>query len=58
LYDEDNLENDVEEIENQLDNCENYEDYEMSEDDILVEINYMLRNFYDFCDANNIWVGL
>lgn len=58
LYNEDELKNDIEEIENQLDNCENYKDYDMTEDDVQKEINYMLRDFYDFCDTNNIWVGL
>lgn len=52
IYDEDDLENDIEEIDNQLDNCENYDD------DVQDEINYMLRNFYDFCDCNNIWITL
>jgi hypothetical protein len=58
IYDEDDLENDLEELDNQLDNCENYEDYSMTEDDVQEEINYMLRNFYAFCDNNNIWITL
>lgn len=57
-YTEADLEEDMAEIENQLDNCENYEEYDMTEDDVQDEINYMLRNFYDFCDCNGIWVGL
>lgn len=57
-YDEDDLENDCAEIDNQLDNCENYFDYDMTEDDVQDEINYMLRRFYDFCDDNSIWIGL
>lgn len=58
IYDEDDLENDIEEIDNQLDNCENYLECDMTEEDIITEINYMLRNFYNFCDDNNIWVAL
>lgn len=57
-YDEDDLENDCAEIDNQLDNCENYADYDMTEDDVQNGINYLLRHFYDFCDCNGIWVGL
>lgn len=58
IYDEDDLEDELEELDNQLDNCKNYEDYSMTEDDVQEEINYMLRNFYDFCDGNNIWITL
>lgn len=58
IYDNDDLVNDLEELDNQLDNCTNYEDYSMTEDDVQDEINYILRNFYDFCDDNNIWITL
>ena len=58
MYDEDDLEDDINEIENQLDNCENYADYDMTYDDIEDEINYMLNGFYDLCDSYRIWVGL
>ena len=58
VYDADDLENDLEEIDNQLDNCGNYEDYSMTEDDVQDEINYMLRQFYDLCDDLRIWVDL
>lgn len=52
------LEDVLYEIDNQLDNCENYEDYDMTEDDVQDEINYMLRQFYDLCDYLRIWVDL
>lgn len=58
VFDDDDLEDILSEIDNQLDNCENYEDYDMTEDDVQDEINYMLRNFYDFCDDWRIWVDL
>lgn len=58
IYDEDDLENDLEELDNQLDNCKNYEDCSMTEDDVQDEINYMLRQFYDLCDDLRIWVDL
>ena len=56
IYDEDDLENDLEELDNQLDNCNNYEDYSMTEDDVQEEINWQLSRFYDFCDEYGIWV--
>lgn len=56
VYDADDLVNDLEELDNQLDNCENYEDYSMTEDDIQDEINWQLSRLYDFCDEWGIWV--
>ena len=58
LYDENDLYNDISEIDNQLDNCENYADYDMTYEDVTDEIDYLLQNFYDLCDANKIWVEL
>lgn len=58
VFDDDDLEDILSEIDNQLDNCKNYEDYDMTEDDVQDEINYILRNFYDFCDDWRIWVDL
>ena len=55
-YDEDDLNNDIDDIENQLDNLENYDDYDMTLEDVEDEINYLLDNFYDFCDNMRIWV--
>ena len=57
VYEED-LYEDLSEIDNQLDNLENYEDYDMTLQDCEHAINYLLSNFYDFCDNNLIWVGL
>lgn len=57
-YDEYDLENDLDEIENQLDNAENYEEYDMTEDDVEGEVNYLLDQFYDFCDNARVWVEL
>lgn len=58
IFDDDDLEDILSEIDNQLDNCENYEDYDMTEDDVQDEINYLLRQFYDLCDEMRIWVDL
>ena len=57
VYEED-LYEDLSEIDNQLDNLENYEDYDMTLQDCEHAINYLLSNFYNFCDNNLIWVGL
>lgn len=56
VYDADDLEDNLEELDNQLDNCKNYEDYSMTEDDVQEEINWQLSHLYDFCDAWGIWV--
>lgn len=58
IYDEEKLLKISEEIENQLDNCDNYEEYEMTETDVQDAINYLLSQFYDFCDYNRIWINL
>ena len=58
IYDEDDLTDDISEINNQLDNLENYEEYNMTEEDCQDEINDLLSDFYDFCDDNRIWIGL
>lgn len=57
-YDEDDLENDLDEIENQIDNAENYDDYGMSEYEVQEEIDYLLDQFYDFCDNARVWVNM
>lgn len=58
IYDEDELEKDIEEIENQIDNCQNFEEYDMTEKDVENAINYMLNQFYDFCDYYKIWINM
>ena len=45
-------------IENQLDNADYYEDYDMTYEDVLDEIDYILSEFYDWCDANSVWIEL
>lgn len=57
-YDDDDLDDDIADIDNELDNLENYEDYDMTLDDIEDNINGLLNKFYDYCDAFKIWVGL
>lgn len=57
-YDEDDLSDELEDIDNEIDNLDNYEEYDMTYEDIEDNINYLLGNLYDFCDAFNIWVAL
>ena len=57
-YDEYDLSNDIDDIDNQIDNAVNYEEYDMTEDDVEDEVNYLLDQFYDFCDGARVWVEL
>ena len=56
-YEDYELEDDLEDIENQRDNLENYADYDMTYEDVEDEINYLLDKFYDLCDGLRVWVG-
>lgn len=58
IYDEDQLNNDISNIDDQLDNLQNYEEYDMTIEDVEDEIDYLLNDFYDFCDNMHIWVEL
>lgn len=58
IYDEDDLAENIDDIENQIDNLNNYEEYDMTLDDCEDEINDLLNDFYNFCDAMRIWVDL
>lgn len=55
-YTEDDLQDDLEEIWSQLDNLENYKEYNMTLDDCEEEINYLLSRFYEYCDDMGVWV--
>lgn len=57
-FDEYELEDALAECDNQLDNLENYEDYDMTYDDVQDEINYILDKLYDTCDWLRIWIGI
>lgn len=52
------LEDVIDDIDNEKDNIENYEDYGLTEDDVRENIDYLLGNFYDLCDALRIWISL
>lgn len=57
-FDEDELEDMYDDINNALDNVQNANEYDLSEEDIEDEINYFLDDLYDFCDALRIWIKL
>jgi len=57
-YDEDDLQDDLDEIENEEDNLENYEEYGMEYEDVEDNVNYILNNFYDLCDALRVWAEI
>lgn len=48
----------IDDIENQIDNFYNYEDYDMTEEDVDDEINYIIDKFYDWCDYNRVFIEL
>ena len=55
-FDEYDLDEVLEDLDNERDNVLNYEDYDMTYEDVEDDINYYLNDLYDFCDAYNIWV--
>lgn len=57
-YEDDELNDDIADIENERDNLYNYEDYDMTIEDVEENINYLLSNFYDYCDNMGIWVEM
>lgn len=57
-YEEDELNEDIADIANERDNLYNYEDYDITMDDVEENINYLLTNLYDFCDNMGIWIEI
>ena len=57
-YEDDELNDDMADIENERDNLLNYEDYDMTIEYVEENINYLLNNFYDYCDNMRIWIGI
>lgn len=48
----------IADIDNQMDNLDNYEEYDMTIEDVTEEIDYLLDKFYDICDADDIFIDL
>ena len=57
-YEEDELNEDIADIANERDNLYNYEDYDMTIEDVEENINYLLSNLYDYCDNMGIWIEI
>lgn len=57
-YDDDDLGDILEEIENIRDDLEKYEEFGMTYEDVEDEINYLLHGLYEFCDDLRIWIGI
>ena len=57
-YDESDLADDLDEIDNCRDNLINYAQYDMTYDDAVDSIDYMLDKLYDICDDLRIWVDI
>lgn len=57
-FDEYDLEDKIADIDNELDNYYNYDDYDMTLEDVEDNVDGQLYNFYDFCDDLNVWIGM
>ena len=57
-HEEDELNEDIADIANERDNLYNYEDYDMTIEDVEENINYLLSNLYDYCDNMGIWIEI
>ena len=57
-YEEDELNEDIADIANERDNLYYYEDYDMTYDDVIDNIDYLCNELYDFCDAERIWIEI
>lgn len=58
IMDEDDYEDFIDNIDNEYDNYLNYEDYDMDWSDVEDNVNYLLDDFYDFCDATSVFIEL
>lgn len=57
-FDEYDLEDKIEDIDNELDNYYNYDEYDMTLQDVEDNVDGLLYNFYDFCDDLKVWVEI
>lgn len=58
IYDSSDLDNDLDNINNERDNLAYYEDYDMTLNDVIDNIDYLCNELYDFCDAERIWIEI
>lgn len=58
IYDSSDLDNDLDNINNERDNLAYHEDYDMTLNDVIDNIDYLCNELYDFCDAERIWIEI
>lgn len=58
IYNSSDLDNDLDNINNERDNLAYYEDYDMTLNDVIDNIDYLCNELYDFCDAERIWIEI
>lgn len=58
IYSNAELEDDLENINNERDNLDYYEEYDMTLEDVIENIDYLCNELYDFCDAERIWIDI
>ena len=56
IYSNNEFNDDLDDINNERDNLYYYEDYDMTYDDVIDNIDYLCNELYDFCDAERIWI--
>ena len=57
-YDEYEMEEIRSDIDSVFDDIENYSEYDMTYDDVVDNIDWLLNRFYDDCDDLNVWVEI
>lgn len=58
IYSNAELEDDLEDIHNEKDNLDYYEEYDITLEDVIGNIDYLCNKLYDFCDAERIWIDI
>lgn len=58
IYSDAEFNDDLDNINNERDNLYYYEDYDITYDDVIDNIDYLCNELYDFCDAERIWIDL
>ena len=58
IYSNTEFNDDLADIDNERDNLYYYEDYDMTLNDVIDNIDYLCNELYDFCDAERIWIDI
>lgn len=57
-YDENDMEEIRSDIDSVFDDIENYSEYDMTYDDVVDSVDWLLDRFYSDCDDLNVWVEI